>query len=545
MNLTPLLHRLKIVNKQAELVPLRLNWAQRQFVHAVEQRVEANKPVRLIVLKARQLGISTATEAVIFTFAFMWDYTRGLVVAHELDSSQHLLSITNTYWDHYPFAPLYTTKYQSKNELAWRETHSSIKVSTAKNVSSGRSRTLKCLHASEVGFWDNAQDTMLGLRQALPNLPHTLEVVESTANGVGNYFYKQWQAATDGEIDYVPLFFPWHKHPEYRASHIGLDHYDLRQLDDEEKILRRLNVTDDSLAWRRHVIANNCNGDVSTFHQEYPTTPEEAFVTTGRNVFPLPMLRRIYKPMEGVLGDLLRDGNTVSFSPNPNGKLRIFRYPYTRDDWGVYFIAGDPTRTIHGDFACAQVINRRTLEQVAVWRGRIDAGTFADELAKLGIYYNVAPISPESTGAGYMTIGRLQGLNYPKIWQRQRADKTPGHATEDLWGWNTTMTSKHLAIGWLLKLIIEGGSENVHGGLVIHDAATFAELRDYVTLPDGGYGPAAVGGFDDTVMALAICVTCHSMEPPLPAYEGPSVNRGPVEPVWESWDEQMEGLGVR
>lgn len=527
MNFYPLIRQLKVVDKNASLVPLEPNWAQQQYLAEVHTQINAGRPVRVIVLKARQLGISTITEACLFSLAFLNDRMRGLIVANEVDNSQHLLGITQTYWETYPFRRLYTPKYSSKNELAWTETGSSLKVATARNTKAGRSKTIHALHASEVAFWEDPDTTMLGLRQAVPQLPGTFICLESTANGVGNWFYNTWQAAESGDVDYVPLFFPWHQHPEYTASYIGLPYHNLGNLDAEERNLRAIGISDDRLAWRRWAIKNLCDNDVNKFHQEYPTTPEEAFVATGTNVFPIGKLREVYEPMEGLTGRLVREGDSVRFQPDIAGPLRIFRTPSRDTDWGKYFVAGDPTHTTRGDHAVGQVISRRTLEQVAVFRQRIDPGSFAEELAKLGIFYNKAMLSTEVEGPGYMTVGRLVEMEYPYIWYNRRADRTPGKIS-DHFGWSTTAKSKELAIGWLLKVVVDKD-------ITIHDRQTFHEMRDYVTLPEGGYGNASSSGFDDTVMSLAICVTCHSMEPPMMAYSGPSNPKEDSAPIWEEW----------
>lgn len=528
MNLNPLIRQLSIVDKKAAQIPLRPNWAQQQYIDTVHASLEANKPIRIIVLKARQIGISTISQAVIFTLAFVFERVRGLVVANEVDNAQHLLGMTNTYWESYPFRRLYTQKYGSRNELAWVETGSSLRVATARNTKAGRAKTIHCLHASEVAFWEEADTTMLGLRQAVPELPATLICLESTANGVGNWFYATWQAAEQGDVDYVPLFFPWYQHPEYTASAINIPYYDLRNLDSEERALRAIGISDDRLAWRRWAIRNLANNDVTQFHQEYPTTPEEAFVATGTNVFPVGKLRDIYQPLTGRPGRLTRDGDSVRFQADIAGPLRVFKWPSRDTDHGVYMVAGDPTHTTRGDYACAQVINRRTHEQVAVYRGRIDPGSFGEELAKIGAYYNDAVLVPEVEGPGYATVSRLITIGYPHVWFNRLADRTPGKIS-DHYGWRTTARSKDLAIGWLLKYVVDKD-------ILIHDARTFQEMRDYVTLPSGGYGPASEKGYDDTVMALAIGITAHALEPPLMAYAGVGPGGGEEQvPTWEAW----------
>jgi hypothetical protein len=265
--------------------------------------------------------------------------------------------------------------------------------------------------------------------------------------------------------------------------------------------------------------------------QEYPATPEEAFIASGTNVFPVETLKRCYEPKAGIKGFLRREGNRIEFLADRSGSLTIYRKPSSDLSWGKYFVGGDPTHTTMGDNACAQVINRRTYEQVATWNGKIDPMTFAEELAKLGAYYNHATISTEIEGPGYATIGRLVEIDYPHIWRNRWADKTPGKLSETM-GWSTTFKRKEWAIGWLIKLIADLD-------ITIHDAKTYDEMRNYITLPAGGYGPADNSGYDDCVMALAIACICASTEGPLMGYDGPATSTGesslPVQPAWEEW----------
>jgi len=538
MNFDPFVSRLSIRTKQQTVEVLKPNWAQSQVLDAVNAQYSQRKPVRVIVLKARQLGISTISEALMFAWVVLHEHTYGLVIAHEIDASEYLLNMTKLYWETFPFKDLYTTKYVSRKELAWEETGSSIRIATAKNMRAGRSRTINAMHGSEIAFWDRPDEMMLGLRQTIPNMPQSMIILESTANGVGNWFYDTWQNAVSGDNDYQPLFFPWWEHPEYTASAANLKQETLSSLNEDERVLKRVGVDDDHLVWRRWAIRNLADSNIERFMQEYPSTPEEAFIASGTNVFPVENLKMVYEPKNGVKGFLQRRGNYVEFIPDRSGSLTIFRKPSSDTSWGKYFVGADPTHTTMGDNACAQVINRRTYEQVAIWNGKIDPMTFAEELAKLGAFYNHATISTEVEGPGYATIGRLVEIDYPHIWRNRWADKSPGKISETM-GWSTTWKRKEWAIGWLIKLIADRD-------MTIHDAKTYDEMRTYVTLPNGGYGPADGSGrsFDDCVMAMAIACICASTEGPVSGYEGPmgSDEPGdslPITPAWEQWEEQV------
>ena len=534
MILHRLVRNLSILDKNLRLHKLQPNWAQTRYLDIATEQLQTTGRIRIIVLKARQLGISTISEAVLFNLTQLFDGYRGLVVAHEVPASQNLLNMTHRYWDTYPFRRLFTTKNLSKNEIAWVERGSSIKVATAGNKAVGRSATIHGLHASELAFWPEPSTAMLGLRQTIPTTPGTMIVLESTANGIGDYFHQQWTLAEEGETEYTPLFLPWQDHPEYTAAAINLPYAPLGRLDAEEKVLANLGINEDRLAWRRWAIKNLCESDPLKFMQEYPATPEEAFIASGSNVFPAERLRDIYQPINGYTGLLLRDGHSIEFKPASNGPLTVYKAPTPDRDAGRYIVAGDPTHSTRGDYACAQVINRRTMEQVAVWRGRIDPTTFGEELFKLGLYYNDALLTTEIEGPGYATVGKLLGMEYPNIYRKARADSTPGKFAGEQYGWSTTVQSKHLAVNWLLKCVMDGS-------ITVHDRKTYDEMRNYVTLENGGYGNAIEEAHDDTVMALAIGVTCHILDGPMMPYgaEPADTIPGSLDPnLWHLEDDE-------
>jgi hypothetical protein len=242
-------------------------------------------------------------------------------------------------------------------------------------------------------------------------------------------------------------------------------------------------------------------------------------------------MKECYEPMRGQRGYLFRTGDGVEFRPDISGPLTLFRLPSKDTDWGRYFVGGDPTHTTEGDNAVAQVINIRTYEQVAVWQGKIDPMSFGEELAKLATFYNKATISTEVEGPGYATIGRLVEMNYPNLWRARWAEKSPGKIS-DQYGWSTTFKRQEWAVGHLLKLIVDKD-------ITLHHEGTFGEMRNFVTLPAGGYGNAGGRGkHDDCVMALAIACICSSTDGPQMAYVGQEMNPDMERiPNWSTWEE--------
>lgn len=535
IDLLPLVARLSIVDKGAQVRRFGqvMNWPQRHLINHVTRNLRNGRPTRVIILKARQLGISTDTEAIQFALSMLVDNFRGHIISHESKSNEHLLGMTQRFFDTYPFRRFYTQTNKAANKVAWDPTNSRIGISTAKNLGSGRSLTVHFLHGSEVAFWPNADVLMSGLGQSIPKGAFSFVVLESTANGIGNWFCTTWDDAVANRNDYTPMFFPWQTHPEYTGRHIGLPPVDPITLDDHERELQTMfrscrlgaeniavlarsmttdeldairgPMTDDEilsrLAWRRYIIRNDLRGNSDLFLQEYPHTPSVAFLSTGRNIFPLSTLEPIYRPQIPLMGELVSSAGTLRFHEVPGGALRVYSPPRPGRS---YIIGADPTFTTSGDYGCVQVIDRQSWEQVAVWRGKQFPGPFGYTVARLGYWYNEALVVPETNKDGATTIGVIQGLDYPNIWERQVVDSQGDTPTNKL-GWHSNARTKAEAVGNLQSTIYDRS-------LTIHDDHTFTELKNYVDLGLGHYGNANGSENDDTVMALALAASVNLYE---------------------------------
>jgi hypothetical protein len=320
-----------------------------------------------------------------------------------------------------------------------------------------------------------------------------------------------WQRAEEGSISYIPLFFPWYRHPEY---HFSTNINTKLELTADEKQLRRLMISEGyndeyifgSIAWRQWKILNSFNGDLEEFMEEYPSTAEEAFIASGKPIFSPHRLRECFDEKSGVRGYCHRgpDG-LVQLVPDPSGNLTLFKRPNRDGRPDRYFVAGDPSESIPGDPACIQVINRGSYEQVAVWHGRISPVNFADEMMMVGDYFNHAMICPEVEGGGQAAMGRILSVGYDNIWLHKTADRLRG--SFNVFGWSTNYQRKQWAIGMLQRLIHDNS-------IVIHDRITYNQLRNYVQRDDGTWGNGDGASHDDAVMALAIAITASDREGP-------------------------------
>lgn len=269
---------LRIRTKSGAVEAFELNKAQ-AYIH---DRLEAQKgetgKVRALVLKGRQQGCSTLIGG---RFYHRVTHARGcqvFILTHEQSATDNLFAMANRYHDHCPALVKPTTGAANAKELAFPLLDSGYQVGTAGTKAVGRSKTIQLFHGSEVAFWPHAASHFASVIQAIPDLPGTEIILESTANGVGGEFHERWQQAEAGIGDYQAIFVPWFWQDEYQRSAEGFEP------DDEEREYAELHgLTPEQMAWRRAKVAEL--KDPLLFKQEYPATAAEAFQTTGHDSF--------------------------------------------------------------------------------------------------------------------------------------------------------------------------------------------------------------------------------------------------------------------
>ena len=291
---------LKIRTKESGIRPFSPNLPQLIFEEKLREQARENKPIRAIVLKGRQEGITTDTGGIIFHDTVSRPDRKSVVVSHEPDSTRAIFDIYKTYYDCLPDVIRPMKRYDNTTTLTFdnpkeelRNSNpglkSSISVFTANKKGGGRSQTIHNLHCSEVAFWEcDERELMKGLLQAVPNHIKTMVIIESTANGTDNYFYDTYMKAKKRQSDFVAIFIPWWVHEEYQSRYSK--NLELEELDETEQNLYNLmrawsfgkykidhKQALTKLAWRKWCIRNNCGGSVKTFMQEYPSSDMEAF----------------------------------------------------------------------------------------------------------------------------------------------------------------------------------------------------------------------------------------------------------------------------
>lgn len=503
---------LKIRDKKNRIVSLKLNRPQEKLYAAIKEQHDRKRPIRAIILKARQEGFSTLSEALIFRDSATRRNVDSMVIAHKEEATANLFRMTKLFYENLP--PLLQPRRRASNaqELVFgadpREggegLNSRIKCTTAGGKGVGRSDTLTNVHMSEFAFWPgDPMETYTSLMQAVPDSPETMVIIESTANGY-NAFKKLWDAAVEawnqGERDgFQPIFFAWWEMEEYRReAPPGFEP------DEEERLLMETYGLDlEQIAWRRWCIKTNCAGDVEKFRQEYPASPDEAFIASGSCVFDqkaLVLRREQVRDIPWERGmfqydydDTRKRGEklkNIRWVPDPKGLIRIHAKPKE----GYPYVIGGDTAGTGSDKFTGQVLNNITGEQVAVLRHQFDETLYARQMYCLGWFYGWALIGVETNYSTYPEM-ELERLGYPSLFVRRREDTFTGK-TVDAYGFETNSTTRPIIIDGLKKVARESLE-------LIGDYDTLGEMLTFVY--NEAYRPEAeVGEHDDLVMALAI-----------------------------------------
>lgn len=512
---------LKIRDKRAQIIPFSINHAQSLVLDIIDKDEAEGKPKRYIVLKARQMGLSTLFEGLIYHDTTTNENKNSLIIAHEEQASTNLFNMSKLFYENVPDVIRPMKKYANGKVLQFENPtqeesekqsnpglRSKITIATAGAGEVGRSATYHNIHASEVAFFPDAKTTMLGLLQSVPDQPNTLVVLESTANGVGDWFHEMWQKATRGENEFTPIFLPWFIDPGYtrpfrseaekeqfleEISAVSYDANGNEVRTYEWELMGKHNLTLEQLNWRRYTIANKCQGDEELFMQEYPSTPEEAFISSGRPKFSISALKK-YQTItkEPERGYLTIKDKKVEFIPDKNGYISIWKKP---EPDRFYCIGADVAEgLVTGDYSCA-LVGDDDFDVVAMWHGHIDPDLFGLELVKLGRYYNEAYIGVENNNHGLTTLTTLKREEYWNLFFSKTYDKISDSVTQKL-GWTTSARTKPLMIDKLAEFVREMY-------LGIYSDVIISEMFTYI-IEDNGKTNAQSGCHDDTVMACAI-----------------------------------------
>jgi len=509
-----------------QLVRLVVKPVQRRLAEKILADYVAGRPVRLIVLKARREGVSTIVQAIFFWLASLREHQVAVTLSHHDDTTKELFAIPERFYRKLPavLRPARRRSLRSKEmefanpskdpEAVRKEPglESVMRTVTAKNAGAGTGANL--LHISEFGLYEgnqiDAKQVLTTLLQIIPKAARTIIIIESTARGVGNEFYRRWKQSerslAAGVDDFYPFFIAWFEEPTNVIS--GADWDQLGDLDAREERLRdKYGCTPEQVAWRRWKITD-LGSDPDEFDQEYPESADVAFLSSGRPYFDQESVAAQLEDARGVeplvRGDVVEDDLAVRFLPNQRrGRLTVWEVPQKGED---YVISCDSSEgSEHGDPQCVYVLKRSALKVCAVWHGRVDRDELGDILYLLGHLYNMALIAVERNGGwGATPIAILRRRGYYRLYRRRDEGKR-NRKRDDRWGWDSTPTNRPLILDGLAQVIRDEE-------LDCADPGFFEECLVFV-YSETGKPQAMPGEHDDRVLALAIGVHLWKTEP--------------------------------
>jgi len=453
---------LLVRNRDGWTAPLKANPVQREF--------ERHRGQRNIVLKARQMGLTTWAAARFFLKTITRPGSLTLEVAHTQQAAEEIFRIVHRFVDWLPeelrSGPLKTSR-SNVRQLVFPEMDSQYRVVSAGDRNAGRGLTVQNLHCSELARWPgDPAETLAGLRAALA--PGAETILESTPGGAGGCFYEEWQKA--GETGVVRHFFPWWMERRYRARAVAES-----SLCEEERELRTRHGLDlRQIAYRRQIRA----GFRGLARQEYAEDEESCFLASGESVFELDAI------------EARLSAAPPASASRRNGELEIWLPPLAGRE---YLVAVDPAGGgSEGDYSAAQVVDLRAGLQCAEFAGHVGGLELARLVTDLAREYNSAWLVVERNnhGSGVLALAETV-LKYPRIF---------GQAGQP--GWLTHSVSRPAMLGRLNAALVEQPE-------CFQSRRLLAECRTFVRLPDGRTG-AQTGTHDDRVMAMAIALAARA-----------------------------------
>jgi len=450
-----MLQCLRIRQKDKHLGPLMANQAQREYE---EKRSKNN-----IVLKARQLGITTYVAARFFLETITQPGTLTVQVAHDQDSAEEIFKIVHRFWANLPGElrrGRLKTSRANVRQLVFPKLDSEYRVETAADPNAGRGLTIHNLHCSEVARWPrDGAETLASLRAAVP--PDGEIVLESTPNGAGGVFYEEWQRAP--ETGYTRHFFPWW----YESTYVTAA--EAESLTEEEReLMQRAGLNAGQIGWRR--INRSSLRDLAP--QEFAEDASSCFLASGECVFELKELERRIEQC----------GAPVT--SQDNNRILAWLPPQPRHE---YIVGVDPAGGgTEGDYSTAQVIERATGMQCAELQGHYPPRELAARVAGLARAYNGALVVVERNNHGHAVLAHLnQTEGYTRLFEQ-----------DGQMGWLTTAATRPAMVE-NFAAVLATAPQLFHSPRLLNECRTFVRHTDGTTA-------AAGGTHDDCILAMAI-----------------------------------------
>jgi hypothetical protein len=556
---------LKIRTKDKRLIALTPNEVQERYLDMLQERhpefewrkgVYTLRGAREDILKARQHGFSTLVLALFFLDTINTPHTASICLTDNGQRSETLFRIIHRFYDNLPPDKKRPKKYSSKKEIEFSDIDSIIAVGTAGTGNVGRGGTVQNAHLSERAFWDNGAEVETGLLESVPDSGNVVR--ETTANGYNEY-YQERQREHNGESVFMPRFFGWHQHREYRRTLV--EGVTFVRTAEEQQLASIYGLDDEQLNWRRWKVKTL----KEKFSQEYPINPAEAFLASGNPYFDRERLTRLMEEAREIL-PLRR----LVWSPAQFPLLReAYRQPL-REVEGVdaatmqltvyepplaghrYIVTCDPAQGLNDrgdrDYCSTDVFDAESWTQSAHLHGRFEPHIMGQLLAELGAAYNMALVAVLQNNHGHAVLNELlrhphlclDGRPYPRQWGRSCTgvfyfdphfvfnEARTGNPQTLQPGYPENARTKPRMLDALADALA------TEPGIGLRYPRTLSEMMSYIHLEGGGSGGEA-GCHDDCVASAALAALLLALRwergrTSVPEHDRPSAGSGKGRP---------------
>lgn len=509
-------------------IPFVLNRPQRRVLAVLEGMRVARRPIRLIMLKARQWGGSTLIQMYMAWIQCIHHRNwHSLICAHVKDTAstirgmytKMLACYPDEFWpddsphDFRPFERSVNTRVITGRDCR-------VTVGSSEGQEAVRGADYAMAHLSEVAFWKDSESMtpeafIRAVCGGIPGVECSMIAMESTANGVGNFFHSEWLRAREGVSAYRPVFVPWHEIEMYRMPCRNPRRL-LESMDDYERRLWEKGLTLEMITWYRFKRREFSTHEA--MKAEYPTDDVEAFTNSARSVFDPEAVERLREDCREPLAtgevtgreakgpEALRD---VHFTPDATGRLKIWEMPQSGGERPADYVAAVDVggRGASADWSVIAVMRMRAFERpevVAQWRGHCDHDLLGWKAAAIARFYNGALLVIESNSLETATEGPsqyiLEELNavYRRLYVRRSRDAATRDRNETRVGFHTNRATKSVIITGLISMVRDGG-------YVERSATACNEMATYRQQPSGVY-EATPPAHDDVLMTRAIAL---------------------------------------
>lgn len=552
-------------------VLFRLTRPQRRFVSKLEELRKANKPIRIVLLKARQWGGSTTSQLYMAWLQLMHKVgLNSLIIAHQGAGSDEIKDMFDRMIKAYPIEMLYSIsdtynenepklvgvgKSGSINRVPQR--NCKIKIGTAERPDSCRGGDYNLVHLSEVGLWKvtdgkKPEDIVRSACSGVLLQPFTMIVYESTANGTGNFFQKEYDDAKSGKSQFQALFVSWFDIEQYSlplanleafASYLYANKENDNVTSSREESGKYLwwlweqGATLEAINW--YIQERAKYTDHGLMASEFPSDDVEAFVHSGARVFDKYKVEKLRPSCRAprYIGEVYADEDegkkalqNLRFSDDKQGLLHIWEMPEIDENEIVtdrYLTVVDVGgRSSKADYSVITVFDRLFMADggkpnvVAQWYGHIDIDLLAWKAAQVAAFYDNSLLVIESNtlethdkerqvdgDQSQFILNQIKDI-YPNLYARKRSEEDVREGLPTKYGFHTNISTKPMIISTLIKVI----RENLY---TERDARCLDEYLCYEKKPNGAFG-AIVGKHDDLLMtrAIGLHVCFYEMDTP-------------------------------